>query len=155
MGSTYLPGTLDVTVFAAGRPWSAVHVGMGNPHAVAFLDYFSLAGLLGVPPQTAPYGAYPKGVTVEFALRINRRHLSLRIHGRGVGETLACGTGACAAVAALRRLDRHTDAETYIVGLPGGRLGVTVRQDGTMTLEGPALIVAQGGMWWPGGVPTV
>ncbi|WOX16070.1 hypothetical protein [Streptomyces sp. N50] len=143
-GSPYLPGTPDVTVFASGHCWRGVHVDMGNPHAVAFLDDLSLAGPLRVPPQTAPHGAYPEGVTVEFALRVSRRHLSLRIHERGVGETHACGTGACAAVAALRHLDRHTDAATYIVDVPGGRLGVTVHPDGTMTLEGPALIVAQG-----------
>ncbi|NEC88069.1 diaminopimelate epimerase [Streptomyces sp. SID12501] len=144
MGSPYLPGTPGVTVLAAGRHWQAVHVDMGNPHAVAFLDDLSLAGPLRVPPKAIPHSAYPEGVTVEFALRVSHQHLSLRIHERGVGETYACGTGACAAVAALRHLDRHTDARTYIVDVPGGRLGVTVHQDGTMTLEGPALIVAHG-----------
>jgi len=144
MGRPRLPGTPAVTVSAAGHTWPAVHVDMGNPHAVAFVDDLTHPGLLRIPPTVTPRSAYPEGVTVEFAVRTGPHHLSLRVHERGVGETRACGTGACAAVAALRLLDQHVDPRAYAVDVPGGRLGVIVNADGTMVLEGSTVIVAEG-----------
>jgi len=149
MGHSHLPGTPDVLVSTAGHHWPAVHVDMGNPHAVAFVDDLTHAGLLHHPPSVTPHHAYPEGVTVEFAVRTGPRRLSLRIHERGVGETQACGTGACAAVAALLRIDQHTGPGAYTVDVPGGRLEVTVHQDGAMALEGPAVLVAHGAMELP------
>ncbi|MFJ4774267.1 hypothetical protein ACIP88_35030 [Streptomyces uncialis] len=70
--------------------------------------------------------------------------IGLRVHERGAGETRACGTGACAAVAAIRNADRKAAADSYLVGRPGGRLRVAVLPDDTMYLTGPAAIVAQG-----------
>lgn len=99
------------------------------------------------PPAVTPGEAYPDGVTVEFVVPHTPRHLALRVHERGVGETSACGTGACAAVTALRQRERHAGAGTYTVDVPGGRLHVTVHDDGTMILGGPAVIVADGMVW--------
>ncbi|WP_405537509.1 diaminopimelate epimerase [Streptomyces sp. NBC_00075] len=147
MGHPRLPGDTDITVSAGGRRWPALHVDMGNPHAVAFVEDLTHPGDLRTPPAVTPGEAYPDGVTVEFVVPHTPRHLALRVHERGVGETSACGTGACAAVTALRQRERHAGAGTYTVDVPGGRLHVTVHDDGTMILGGPAVIVADGMVW--------
>ncbi|GAA2687131.1 diaminopimelate epimerase [Streptomyces lunalinharesii] len=148
MGHPRLPGPDGIRVSAGGRSWPALHVDMGNPHAVAFVDDLDDAGDLRTPPTVTPVSAYPAGVSVEFVVVRGPRHLAVRVHERGVGETRACGTGACAAVAAALA---HTGAGApsgaparYAVDLPGGRLDVDVASDGTMQLTGPAAIVARG-----------
>ncbi|MGA5128190.1 diaminopimelate epimerase [Streptomyces olivoreticuli] len=144
MGHPELPDTADAEVAVAERRWAACHVDMGNPHAVVFVDDLAHAGDLRATPTVEPADAYPLGVTVEFVVDRGPGHLALRVHERGVGETQACGTGACAAVAAaMRRAARPAPAH-YIVDAPGGRLSVEVLPDGAMKLTGPAAIVAQG-----------
>uniref|UniRef100_A0AAU2ADW0 Diaminopimelate epimerase n=1 Tax=Streptomyces sp. NBC_00093 TaxID=2975649 RepID=A0AAU2ADW0_9ACTN len=147
MGHPRLLGNTDITVSAAGRRWPALHVDMGNPHAVAFVEDLTHPGDLRSPPTVTPGEAYPDGVTVEFVVPRAPRHLTLRVHERGVGETSACGTGACAAVAALREREQHSGGGMYTVDVPGGRLHVTVHDDGAMVLGGPTVIVAEGTLW--------
>ncbi|MFE2292019.1 diaminopimelate epimerase [Streptomyces sp. NPDC059452] len=137
-------GPETVRVVLGERGWPAVHVDMGNPHAVAFVPDLAGLGDLGSAPRVEPAGAYPRGVTVEFVVSHGAGHLQLRVHERGVGETPACGTGACAAVAAFRALQGLSAPGRYRVDSPGGSLSVTVRSDGTMELAGPAVIVAHG-----------
>ncbi|MEU2516100.1 hypothetical protein [Streptomyces syringium] len=119
---------------------------MGNPHAVVIVDDLAHAGDLRTPPAVTPANAYPHGVTVTFAAIRSARHLHLRVHERGVGETRACGTGACAAVAALLHVGGRGGAGDgrYTADVPGGRLHIAVAADGAMALTGPAAIVAQG-----------
>ena len=138
-----------VTVTAAGRSWTARPVNMGNPHAVAFVDDLQQAGALLEPPLVEPASAFPDGVNVEFVADRGPRHVALRVHERGSGETNSCGTGACAVmVAAARRdgLNPRSDGEpvTYTVDVPGGRLTVTEGTDGGVEMTGPAWIVAEG-----------
>ncbi|GHF24550.1 diaminopimelate epimerase [Streptomyces mashuensis] len=154
MGSPAFPGPDHITIVAAGRRWPATHVDMGNPHAVVFVDDLADAGTLHVPPTTEPADAYPHGFTTEFVAVRGPGHLALRVHERGVGETRACGTGACAAVAAHRRRAHDTRAADYRVDLLGGRLHVAVAGDGTMTLAGPAVITAHGVIGLPGSVES-
>ncbi|GAA1930458.1 diaminopimelate epimerase [Streptantibioticus ferralitis] len=144
MGRPSMPGPDTIEVAIAQRRWPAVHVDMGNPHAVVFVDDLAHAGDLHTSPTVTPADAYPAGVTVEFVTTHTPRHLALRVHERGVGETRACGTGACAAVAAALHGTQQTGTTYYTVDLPGGRLRIAVRADGTMELNGPAEIVAQG-----------
>ncbi|MFL4909400.1 diaminopimelate epimerase [Streptomyces sp. MMS24-I2-30] len=144
MGTPLFPGPDHITVTAAGKNWPATHIDMGNPHAVAFVDGLTDVGDLDTPPSVEPASAYPHGVTTEFAAVLGPHHLTLRVHERGVGETRACGTGACAAVAAHRRRTDQTEAAGYRVDLPGGTLDVSVTADGTMALTGPAVITALG-----------
>ncbi|TDC73141.1 diaminopimelate epimerase [Streptomyces hainanensis] len=151
MGAARLPAgpRASATVTVGERGWPALHVDMGNPHAVAFVDQLTDAGRLFDPPAVTPATAFPAGVNVEFAVDRGPRHVALRVHERGSGETRSCGTGACAvAVAAARRdgLDPARDGETatYTVDVPGGRLVVTEAPDGTVTLTGPAVLVAEG-----------
>ncbi|MBT2529432.1 diaminopimelate epimerase [Streptomyces sp. ISL-99] len=148
MGRAVLPEG-DVTVSVGARDWSARNVNMGNPHAVAFVDDLEHAGDLFTAPPFSPASAYPDGVNIEFVVDRGPRHVAMRVHERGSGETRSCGTGACAvAVAAARRdgADPAVTGEpvTYTVDVLGGRLVITERPDGTIEMTGPAVIVAEG-----------
>ncbi|MET9422478.1 MULTISPECIES: diaminopimelate epimerase [unclassified Streptomyces] len=148
MGRAVLPED-GVTVSVGGRSWPARNVNMGNPHAVAFVEELDHAGdLLTVPPFT-PASVYPDGVNVEFVVDRGERHVAMRVHERGSGETRSCGTGACAVAVAAARRDGLDPAATgapvtYTVDLPGGRLRITERPDGEIEMTGAAVIVAEG-----------
>ena len=129
--------------------WPARNVNMGNPHAVAFVDDLGHAGDLLSPPPFAPATAYPEGVNVEFVVDRGPRHVALRVHERGSGETRSCGTGACAVAVATARRDGVDPAEsgtpvTYTVDVLGGTLVITEHPDGRIDMTGPAVIVAEG-----------
>ena len=127
------------------RAWEALEVHTGNPHAVAFVDDVADAGPLAVAPAVDA-GVFPEGVNVEFVQRVAERHVAMRVHERGSGETRSCGTGACATAIAAARADGVTEG-TYRVDVPGGTLHITVSPDRTV-LTGPAVIVAGGTMEW-------
>ncbi|MEV5185384.1 diaminopimelate epimerase [Streptomyces werraensis] len=148
MGRAVLPEG-DVTVAVGERSWPARNVNMGNPHAVAFVADLADAGGLFTAPSFAPEAAYPDGVNVEFVVDRGPRHVAMRVHERGVGETRSCGTGACAVAVAAARRDgvdpRDTGLPvTYTVDLPGGTLVITEQPDGRIEMTGPAVIVAEG-----------
>jgi diaminopimelate epimerase len=132
----------DATVTVAGRGWPATGWSMGNPHLVV-LDAAALEDLdLSTPPHVDPAAAYPDGVNVEVVERLGPAHVRMRVHERGSGETRSCGTGACAAaVAAMAAEGTRT---SYRVDVPGGRLQVEWRDDGSVLLSGPAVLVAAG-----------
>lgn len=139
----------EVTVTVDGRSWPARHVSMGNPHAVAFVGDLADAGRLLDAPVVAPAAAYPDGVNVEFVVDRGPRHVALRVHERGSGETRSCGTGACAVMVAAARRDGADPAAdgtpvTYTVDVPGGRLVITEDTEGRIEMTGPAVIVAEG-----------
>ncbi|WP_372736734.1 diaminopimelate epimerase [Nocardioides sp.] len=124
---------------------AAVHIETGNPHAVAFVDSLDEAGPLLVAPGH-DRSVYPQGVNVEFVARRGERHVAMRVHERGSGETRSCGTGACAVMVASALDDgviRDADV-TYRVDVPGGTLHVTWTVDDRVFLTGPAVIVARG-----------
>ena len=116
-----------------GQP--ATTVDMGNPHAVVHVASVDDLGVLD--PER-------KDLNVEYVEDLGPTHLKMRVHERGVGETRSCGTGACAAVVATVLRKGTMRGEAYDVDVPGGRLVVTWREDGHVTLEGPAVIVAEG-----------
>ncbi|XCM81609.1 diaminopimelate epimerase [Kitasatospora sp. HUAS MG31] len=149
MGRALVPGPEGVEVAVGDRRWPALNVNMGNPHAVAFVASLDDAGELAEAPATSPEGVYPQGVNVEFVVDRGPRHVAMRVHERGSGETLSCGTGACAvAVAAARRdgADPTATGESvrYTVDVLGGRLVIEVFPDGRVEKTGPAVIVASG-----------
>jgi diaminopimelate epimerase len=135
---------------AGGSP--AIGVLMPNPHAVTWVDDVQSAGPLRVAPTVMPGEAYPEGVNVEFVRVLGPDHLQMRVFERGVGETLSCGTGACAAAVATRRRDgRGPDGSRIRVDVPGGTVGVTWHPGGSVELDGPAQMVARGEIdpdWW-------
>ncbi|MEW2545469.1 diaminopimelate epimerase [Streptomyces sp. NPDC047002] len=148
MGRAALPAErVEVTV--GGRSWPAYHVDMGNPHAVAFVEDLTHAGDLLSTPGYAPAAVYPDGVNIEFVIDRGPRHVAMRVHERGSGETRSCGTGACAVAVAASRRDGADPAGTgrpvtYTVDLPGGRLVITEHPDGEIEMTGPAVLVGEG-----------
>jgi diaminopimelate epimerase len=119
---------------------------MGNPHAVSFVSTLDEPGRLLDPPVHDP-GVYPDGVNVEFVVRRAERHIAMRVHERGSGETRSCGTGACAAMVATAVADDDRPAGqdvAYRVDVPGGTLTVTWTADDRVLLTGPAVVVASG-----------
>jgi diaminopimelate epimerase len=118
-------------------------VSMGNPHAVLQVSDVKSAPLARFGPSIENHPRFPKRVNVGFMQIVDRGHLKLRVFERGVGETLACGTGACAAVAVGRRRGL-LDAEVQ-VDLPGGAARVSWAGAGEHSwLTGPATTVFTG-----------
>jgi len=117
-------------------------VSMGNPHAVLIVEDVDAAAVHRLGPQLEHDPHFPAGVNVGFAEVRADDHLRLRVWERGVGETAACGTGACAAVVALQRLGLTGTRVT--VELPGGSLQIEHTAGGTVIMTGPAVEVAHG-----------
>jgi diaminopimelate epimerase len=140
------PAPVTVTAGHATGPATVVH--MPNPHAVTFVDTLDTPGPLTSPPAVHPSEAFPDGANVEFVVVAGVGQVAMRVHERGVGETLSCGTGACAAAVAARRragLGPTDDAQRdWQVDTRGGRLTVRERADGHVELTGPAELVATG-----------
>jgi diaminopimelate epimerase len=130
----------ETTVSVDGRSWPALHVDVGNPHAVVMVDDLDEAGRLYEEPAY-DVGRYPHGVNVEFVARRGPDHLAMRVHERGSGETRSCGTGVCAA--AVAAADREGPGR-WRVDVPGGDLVVSRDASGRVFLTGPAVIVARG-----------
>lgn len=117
-------------------------VSMGNPHAVIWVDDLAAAPVLTVGPLIESHENFPAKTNVEFAQIIDPTRIRLRVWERGVGETQACGTGACATVVAAV-LASATD-ERVVVELPGGELLIEWQQGGTVLMTGPATHVFEG-----------
>ena len=123
-------------------------VSMGNPHAVQRVEDVDTAPVAQVGPWVEAHAAFPRKVNAGFMQVVDRGHIRLRVFERGAGETLACGTGACAAVVAgirLGWLDAVVEVETR-----GGRL--TIAWDGlghSVQMTGPAVSVFEGAVALP------
>jgi len=116
----------------------------GNPHAALFGE-FSSADIARLGPTLSRHPAFPDGANVEFCQILTSRTARLVVHERGVGLTLACGTGAVASTAAAVASGRLPADEEIRVTLPGGDLLITIAQDFThTTMEGPAAEVFSG-----------
>lgn len=131
--------------------WSATGVMIPNPHAVVFVSDLDEAGDLVEAPAVAPGDVFPDGVNVEFVVDEGPAHVSMRVHERGVGETMSCGTGACAVAWARRRRDGDPGdaSRDWQIDVPGGTVHVTETESGHMLLTGPADLVARGTLLLP------
>ncbi len=126
-----------------GRRVAFGAVSMGNPHAVIEVDDVAAApvAVLGPALQRAP--AFPQSVNVGFAQVLAPDRIALRVYERGVGETLACGSGACAAVVAMVRRGRV--GRDVVVRLPGGELRIAwPADDAPVRMAGPTAFVFEG-----------
>ncbi len=133
----------QVQVELAGTQYQATKVDVGNPHAVVLLpEGTDLAALPVVEQPRWSEQDYPEGVNVEFVVPSGARELSLRVHERGSGETLSCGTGIVASVAAWSQR-QDLAGGTFTVTIPGGRVTVELSGDSAV-LTGPAVVVARG-----------
>lgn len=116
-------------------------IGVGNPHAVVFVDDPAGTPVDELGPRMGTDPIFPEGTNVEFATVLGHDLIELRVWERGVGETLACGSGAAAVAAVAHRLGRV--GTTTTVRLPGGDLLVTLDERGAW-LTGPANYVFEG-----------
>jgi len=133
----------ETKVEVGDRSWPATRISMGNPHAVAFVDSLDDAGSLVEEPGFDAH-VFPEGVNVEFVVRRGERHVAMRVHERGSGETRSCGTGACAAMVAAAVADGAERGTPYAVDVPGGTLEVVWTAEDKVLLSGPAVLVAEG-----------
>jgi len=134
---------LDVPLTVGGTEYRVSCVSVGNPHAVVFCDGLDALELPSIGPAFGALPVFPAGVNTEFVRFVNKTTLRMRVWERGNGETLACGTGACAAViAACERglCERGTDVT---VKLLGGDLTVNYT-DERVLLTGSAVLVFEG-----------
>ena len=131
------------SIDVAGANVDLIPVSIGNPHAVLFVDDVEAADVDGIGRALQSHDAFPDAVNVGFMEVVGRRLARLRVYERGVGETLACGSGACAAMVAARlhkRLDRRAK-----IALPGGELRLTWHGAGAnVKISGPANLVFTG-----------
>ena len=139
-----VPGEQPVYEVAFGdRPVRFGAAAMGNPHALIVVDDIGRAPVEKLGPILQAAACFPEGVNVGFAQVLSPTEIKLRVHERGAGETLACGSGACAAVAMLIRqgqVGRHVD-----VHLPGGTLVIDwPADDAPLRMTGPATFVFEG-----------
>ena len=135
----------ETKVSVGAVSWPAVHVDMGNPHAVAFVDDEAVLAALDLTrPPEHDEAVYPDGVNVELVVRRGERHVAMRVHERGSGETRSCGTGAGAVLVAAATADAAPRPATYTVDVPGGTLTLTWTEDDRVLLTGPAVVVARG-----------
>ena len=126
---------------AQAAPFFVAVLSMGNPHAVQLVDDVERAPVLETGPLIERHARFAKRVNAGFMQIVSRRQIRLRVFERGVGETLACGTGACAAVVAgirLGLLDQRVDVQTR-----GGELSIewTGQLDAAVMMTGPATTV--------------
>jgi diaminopimelate epimerase len=117
-------------------------VSMGNPHAIVWVDDVDDAPVTTLGPRIETAPVFPRKTNVEFAQVVGPDRIRLRVWERGVGETLACGTGACATLVAAALTGRTGRSAT--IELPGGELDTDWTQGGTVLMTGPAETVFTG-----------
>jgi diaminopimelate epimerase len=119
-------------------------VSMGNPHAVFFVDNIEDAPLYDLGELIEKDPRFPEGVNVEFVEVVNDQELNFRVWERGSGVTMACGTGACAAVVAATLNQFVSENQTIVVHLDGGDLMITWDEEGMVWMTGGAEVIATG-----------
>ncbi|MFZ4666178.1 MAG: diaminopimelate epimerase, partial [Prochlorotrichaceae cyanobacterium] len=131
---------VSVPLTVNGQEWLVTTVSMGNPHCITFVPDVAAIALTEIGSQFEHHPAFPQRINTEFIEVIRPDYLKMRVWERGAGITLACGTGACAALVAgvlNDRCDRQATLE-----LPGGCLHIEWSQeDNHLYMTGPALLV--------------
>ena len=130
-----------VTAEIDGMSYSLLPVSVGNPHAVMITDQEGLSLPEKIGAKIEHHPLFPDRVNAEFVQIIDEKRIRMRVWERGSGITMACGTGACACVAACAQEQLCQKDQPVIVELDGGELEVTVLADGTVWMKGPAEVV--------------
>ena len=144
-----LPSTVDseeivnAPLEIGGTEYRVTCVNVGNPHCVVFCDHLETADVATLGPQFENAPCFPERINTEFVRIVNSRMLKMRVWERGNGETSACGTGACAAVAAAVKNGKCAAGEDITVKVAGGDLTVNYTGD-SMVLTGDAKLVFTG-----------
>ncbi len=134
---------IDCPITVDGKEYRVTCVGIGNPHCVVFTDNIDLLDLEEIGPKFEYHKLFPERINTEFIRVVNRSTLRMRVWERGNGETLACGTGACAAVIAACENGFCDKGKDVTVKLKGGDLVVNYTDD-QVTLTGSAVKVFEG-----------
>jgi diaminopimelate epimerase len=128
---------INCPIEAAGQSWSVTCVSMGNPHCITFVPDVTAIALEQIGPQFEHHPAFPQRTNTEFIEVVRPDFLKMRVWERGAGATLACGTGACAALVAGVLTGKCANAVT--IELPGGPLYIEWSEtEQTLWMTGPA-----------------
>lgn len=131
------------TIEQGAERFNITPISMGNPHAVMFVDNLFDIDIDREGAKITAHPAFPERTNVEFCQVVDRQFIRLRVYERGVGETQACGSGACAAVVAAQLLSHVS--ERVKVSLPGGKLRLKWEgQDSPVYMSGPSTLVYEG-----------
>lgn len=134
---------INVPIIVQSNEYRVTAVSMGNPHAVIFMDSINDLDLERMGPMFETHPAFPNRVNTEFVRVIDRSTLQMRVWERGSGETLACGTGACASLVAAV-LNGYAEDEA-VIKLKGGELSIKWdRQENRVYMTGPAQFCFEG-----------
>lgn len=146
--AVYENGTvISSPINVGGESYKMTCVSMGNPHAVVFVDDVASMELEKIGPLFENHVRFPNRVNTEFVKVLDRENIEMRVWERGTGETLACGTGACASVVAC--VLNGLTAEQVTVKLLGGNLQIKWdRENNLVYMTGPAATVFEGEIEW-------
>lgn len=134
---------VDAPIVVEGEEYRMTGVSMGNPHAIVYVDDVQGLDIEKIGPKFENHKRFPQRINTEFARVIDRQTAEMRVWERGSGETLACGTGACA-VAVSSILNGYTDNQV-VVKLLGGDLKIEWdREADRVYMTGPATVVFDG-----------
>lgn len=140
----FIPIENELTVSTDTGSWQASGISSPNPHAVSIVGNIWDAGSLGDYPSVTPDATFPDGVNFEFVEPKSPTHIAMRTHERGVGETLACGSGSCAGALVWAQKNGLEPGWSVQVDLLGGTVFVDQDLTGSLILRGPAQFVASG-----------
>ena len=134
---------IDQSIEIGNQEFLVTGVGMGNPHGVIFVEKITDRHILEFGPLLENSSIWPEKANIEFIEIIDRSHIKMRVWERGSGETLACGTGACASVVAAY-MKNLTDNKVEVI-LPGGSLNIFYdTASGEVYMTGKAEFIAEG-----------
>lgn len=134
---------INAPIVVAGKEYRMTGVSMGNPHAVVYVDDVDGLDIMSAGPGFENHERFPNRINTEFVQVIDEHTVKMRVWERGAGETLACGTGACAA--AVASILNGLTEDKVTVKLPGGDLEVWWnRQEDLVYMTGPAVVVYDG-----------
>ncbi len=134
---------LDAPIMVDGREYRMTCVSMGNPHAVVYLNDVKNLEIEKIGPMFEMHPCFPDRVNTEFVRVVDGHTLEMRVWERGSGETLACGTGACA-VAVASILNGHVSGEVTVKLLGGDLKILWDEQENIVYMTGPAAVVFDG-----------
>lgn len=134
----------ETVIDVDGEAVKLIPVSVGNPHAVIFVDDIEKAPLTSLGPKIEHHEFFPDGVNVEFVEVLSEDKIRMRVWERGSGVTWACGTGACASTAAAISKRFCENNNEISVVLDGGTLHISVDEENSVTMRGPATTVFEG-----------
>lgn len=139
--------SVDEPITVNGKEYRMTCVSMGNPHAVVFMENIAKLDIASIGPLFENHEVFPNRTNTEFVEVVDRTHVNMRVWERGTGETLACGTGCCATVAACV-LNGLTEDEVTVRVL-GGEIDIRWdRNKNLIYMTGPAETVFEGEFLW-------